>query len=137
MAQLLRRRFLRSPSPEDSREPTPDTTEEVQVVAKARLKELKDLTRQRPSRRRTTTIFLLGGLLGLFAAALFANKQEVINLQGLAELNLDSLIDVIPAGIIRDAKDLSVSGFLGFECTTNRKLTGSPLPHSSNKNDMR
>lgn len=41
-------------------------------------------------------------------AAFFANQHDVINLEGLVDFNLDSLIDVIPAGVIRDAKDITV-----------------------------
>ena len=106
----LRRRFLGSDTPEYSREPTPDKNEEVQLVTASRLKELKNLTRHKHgSRRRAWLLFLLGGVLGLFGAAFFANQQDVINLQGLAELNLESLLDVIPAGIIKDARELTVS----------------------------
>jgi phospholipid:diacylglycerol acyltransferase len=107
----LRKRLLADQTPEVSREPTPDKAEELQLVAKSRLKELKERTHHpRSSRRRGWFIFLLGGLLGLLAAAIFAaDRQDVINLQGLAELNFDNLIDVIPASIIKDAKDITVS----------------------------
>ena len=42
-------------------------------------------------------------------AAFFAQRHDVINLEGLMDMNLESLIDVIPAGIVKDAKDLTVS----------------------------
>jgi phospholipid:diacylglycerol acyltransferase len=51
---------------------------------------------------------VLGGLFGIFIALFFANQQEVISLESLMDLNLDSLIDAIPQGIIRDAKEFSV-----------------------------
>lgn len=106
----LRRRLgnilSESPSPSPSREgtPIPGGEEEVKVVPKRKLDKLK---RQRGSKRRSGLIFILGGVLGLLLALLFAQHQDVIKLDGLLDVNLDSLMDVIPAGIIKDAKDLS------------------------------
>ena len=45
----------------------------------------------------------------MLVAAFFAQKNDVISLEGLADFNLESLLDVIPAGIVRDAKDITVS----------------------------
>jgi phospholipid:diacylglycerol acyltransferase len=41
-------------------------------------------------------------------ALFFANQHEVISLDALMDLNLESLIDVVPAGLVRDAKEFSV-----------------------------
>jgi phospholipid:diacylglycerol acyltransferase len=103
---FLRRRFIGASTPEPSRETTPDKTEEVQLISKTRLDELKSLTKKKPKRRTTWFVFVLGGLLGVIAAAFFANQSDVLSLEGLMDMNLDSLFDVIPAGIIKDAKDL-------------------------------
>ncbi|KMQ44737.1 Phospholipid:diacylglycerol acyltransferase [Trichophyton rubrum] len=64
---------------------------------------------KRRSRRRNGLIFGLGGIFGIFVALFFANQNEVISLDALLDLNIDSLIDVIPAGIVRDAKEFSQS----------------------------
>lgn len=69
---------------------------------------LKKLTTTRKSKRKSWLIFGLGGLFGLIVAVFFANQQEVIKLESLLDVNLDSLMDVIPAGIVNDARDLSV-----------------------------
>lgn len=69
---------------------------------------LKKLTKKR-SKRRGGLIFSLGGLFGIVIAAFFAQRHDVINLEGLMDMNLESLMDVIPAGIVKDAKDLTVS----------------------------
>ena len=82
----------------------PENGEEVRLVPVSKLKALTS----RKSKRRTWFIFGLGGLFGLIVAAFFVNQSEVINLEGLMDLNLDSLLDVIPAGIIKDAKELTV-----------------------------
>ena len=105
----LRRRFANvfseTPSPSASRDATPDPGEEVRLVPVSKLKKLTTVKR---SKKKSWLIFGLGGLFGLLVAVFFANQQEVIRLEGLLDVNLDSLMDVIPAGIVRDAKDLSV-----------------------------
>ena len=68
---------------------------------------LKELTRRR-SKRRQWFLFGLGGLFGIVLAAFFAQQHDVINLEGLMDINLDSLLDAIPAGIINDARDITV-----------------------------
>ena len=75
------------------------------VVPSAHLKKLT----QKRSKRKQWFIFGLGGLFGILIAAFFAQRHDVINLEGLLDVNLESLLDVIPAGIVNDAKDLTVS----------------------------
>jgi phospholipid:diacylglycerol acyltransferase len=108
MSELRRRLgriFSETPSPSPSRDGTPDAGEEVRLVPVSKLKKLTTVKR---SKRKSWLIFGLGGLFGLVVAVFFANQQEVIKLEGLLDVNLDSLMDVIPAGIVRDARDLSV-----------------------------
>ncbi|OJD18528.1 hypothetical protein AJ78_01444 [Emergomyces pasteurianus Ep9510] len=62
---------------------------------------------KRRSKRRNGLIFGLGGIFGIFLALFFANQNEVISLDALMDLNLDSLMDVMPAGIVRDASQFS------------------------------
>ena len=101
---FLRRRILGQSSGEPSREGTPEKSDDVELVPVAKLKKLT----AKKSKRRTGFIFGLGGLFGLVVAAFFANQQDVINFEGLRDLNLDSLLDVIPAGIVKDAQDITV-----------------------------
>ena len=105
----LRRRFLadNSSSTEPSREPSPAKGEPVALVSKSHLKELKG----KRSKRWQLSIFVLGGLFGLVVAAIFANQHDVINLEGLVDFNMESLLDVIPAGIVNEAKDITVCCF--------------------------
>ena len=99
----LRRRLLDS-SAEPSRDPSPVKGEPVTLVPASHLEKLK----KKRSRRRPWLIFVLGGLFGIVVAAFFAQRNDVINLESLMDMNLESLIDVIPAGIIKDAKDITV-----------------------------
>jgi phospholipid:diacylglycerol acyltransferase len=91
-------------STEASRDPSPAKGEAVTLIPAAQLKKLKS----KKSKSRSGLIFGLGGLFGLVVAAYFANQHDVINLEGLVDFNLDSLMDVIPAGIVKDAKDITV-----------------------------
>ncbi|KAL4778378.1 Lecithin:cholesterol acyltransferase-domain-containing protein [Aspergillus varians] len=59
------------------------------------------------SKRRNGLIFMLGGIFGIFCAVLFAQQQDVISLDYLMDLNIDSLMDVIPQSIMRDAREFS------------------------------
>lgn len=99
----LRRRIFGDNSTDPSRDTSPDKAEELTLVSTAKL---KSLTKKR-SKRRNGFVFGLGGLFGILVAAFFANRHDVINFEGLMDLNLDSLIDVIPAGIVKDAKDIT------------------------------
>lgn len=111
----LRRRILGESSSEPSRDPSPAKGEPVTLIPASQLKKLKTKSR---SKRRTTLIFSLGGLFGIVVAAFFAQQHDVINLEGLVDFNLESLLDVIPAGIVNDAKDITVRTYYNF----NEKL---------------
>lgn len=101
-------RLTPSPSP-GPRDRVLDNGEEVQLVP---VSKLKGLTTRKRSKRRTGVVFGLGGLVGIIVALFFASKQEVISLEGLIDFNLDSFFDVIPAGIVKDAKDITVRNSL-------------------------
>jgi phospholipid:diacylglycerol acyltransferase len=59
-------------------------------------------------KRRSTFIFLLGSVFGLIAAGLLAQSNDLIEFPELRELSVDSLLDVLPAGLVTDMKDLVV-----------------------------
>ncbi|KAL8711047.1 MAG: hypothetical protein Q9220_004428 [cf. Caloplaca sp. 1 TL-2023] len=106
--RTLRRRILGDSSSDASRAPSPnppakDGKEPATLVPNSQLKKLT----KRRTKRRQWLVFGLGGLFGIIAAAFFAKQNDVLNLEGLSEINLESLLDVIPAGIINDAKDIT------------------------------
>lgn len=79
------------------------------------------------SKRRNGLIFALGGVFGIFVALFFANQQEVISLDSLMDLNLDALIDAIPQGIVKDAREISVR--LPFPALVYSYLIGRAQQH--------
>ncbi|SLM37034.1 phospholipid:diacylglycerol acyltransferase [Lasallia pustulata] len=101
---FLRRRILRQSTRDVSYDAIPERGEEVRLVPVSKLKKLSD---GHKSKRRNGFVFGLGGLFGLIVAAFFANQHDVISFEGIMDLNLESVFDVIPAGIIRDAKELT------------------------------
>lgn len=67
-------------------------------------------TAAKTRKRRNTLIFLLGGLCGIIAAGLFAGHNDLIEFPGFGELSMDSIFDVLPAGLVKDMRDFAVSG---------------------------
>lgn len=111
---FLRRRPVRESPDDSSRESTPGPgTDDTRVVPIKRLRVLeRKLTETRLARkgtkRRHFWVFVLGGLFGLAVAAFFAGHNDMIDIPGFADLNLDSFLDVLPAGFLKDAQDIQV-----------------------------
>lgn len=103
MASVLRRRrAIATDTPSDSPTPRDESPEDDEKVRTAR--------RHKKSRKRkTTAIFLLGSLFGIVVAGFFANSNDLISLPDIGELSMDSLLDVLPAGLVKDMRDLVVS----------------------------
>jgi phospholipid:diacylglycerol acyltransferase len=102
---FLRRRYGRAATPVDESEGAADG-EDYRLLSKKHLDSLK--TRPRSSKRRNAWIFSLGGIFGLVVAAFFANNSDFIDLASLGDINFDGLLDVLPAGLIKDAKEFQV-----------------------------
>ena len=102
----LRRRLLGTPTP--SRDASPAKAEEVRLAPVSKIITEKH---HKTRKRRNGFIFFLGGLFGIVAAGFFAGKSDLIDFPELGDLRMDSLMDVLPAGFVRDARDLAVSGF--------------------------
>lgn len=60
------------------------------------------------SKRRGGFMFVIGGLAGTIIAGIALKNQDIVTLDSLAEFRLESLVDVIPAGILKEATDISV-----------------------------
>ncbi|KAB5542626.1 Lecithin:cholesterol acyltransferase [Coniochaeta sp. 2T2.1] len=93
-----------TPTPQDESPPPegPVTLEDHELNEKISVAHHHKKTRK----RRTTAIFLLGSLFGIVIAGFFANSNDLINLPDIGELSMDSLLDVLPAGLVKDMRDL-------------------------------
>lgn len=118
MSSLRRRIFgvSSTPSPSSSGVSTPAVVdqlgEDLAVVPSKQLHKLAEKAkRPKGTKRRNAWIFGLGGVFGVVVAAFFAGQQDMLDLKALAELNLDSILDVLPAGLVKDAQDLQVGAF--------------------------
>ncbi|KAL7951196.1 LACT domain-containing protein [Trichoderma barbatum] len=102
MATTLRRRIPPETSSAetsmDSKEDSPpiQPTTHVHVIERG----------PKARKRRNTFIFLLGSLFGLIAAGFFAKTNDLIDLPELTDLTMDSILDVIPAGLVKDMREL-------------------------------
>jgi len=112
MASTLRRRLIGNETPSEtpseaaSEAPTPRDESPVKAGGKVQV----DHHRPKKGKRKTTAIFLLGSLFGIIAAGFFAKNNDLIDFPELGGLSMDSLFDVLPAGFVKDMRDLVVSG---------------------------
>ncbi|KAI1644946.1 LACT-domain-containing protein [Daldinia loculata] len=107
MASTLRRRAL---APDNSSEtslslvPTPRDESPVKPGDKVEI--VHHEHKPKTGKRRNTFIFLMGSLFGLIAAGLLARNNDLIELPEIGELSMDSFLDVLPAGLVKDMRDL-------------------------------
>jgi phospholipid:diacylglycerol acyltransferase len=109
---FLRRRFggaNNNDSPIESREPSPAPGQtrptNLRVITAEQLHTLK---KKGKSKRKNAWIFGLGGLFGLVVAGFFASSNEMIDLKSLENMNLDSILDALPASFVNSAQQLQV-----------------------------
>ena len=128
MSDLRRRVFGVGASPDSTpsaspREQSPAPGHQVQdgrgeiyhIVPDHKIDKLKKemkAVRRKGSKRRNVWMFILGGAFGLLLAGFFASRNgnfdTWIEMAGMKDMNLESFLDVLPAGIIRDVQDLQV-----------------------------
>lgn len=104
---FLRLRKTRDQAVEALEKVKAEVGEEVCLVPVSQLQAVSPKGRK----RRHGFMFALGGLFGIILAAFFADRSDMIHLSSLPDLsdiNLESLAGVLPAGLLKDAKDLSV-----------------------------
>ena len=102
MATTLRRRVLGNDTPSET--PTPRDESPARPGEKVKVVHHRPKTRK----RKTTAIFLLGSLFGIIAAGFFAKSNDLIDFPEIGELSMDNLLDVLPAGLVKDMRELVV-----------------------------
>jgi phospholipid:diacylglycerol acyltransferase len=105
MSHFLRKRIPGLASPASSREGSPAKAEDVRL---APVSKILHHGNGKTRKRRNGLIFFLGGLFGIVVAGFFAGRSDLIDFPEFSELSMDSLLDVLPAGFVNDARDLAV-----------------------------
>lgn len=111
---FLRRRFGGAPgdeSPADlSREPSPGPDGKrpanLRVITAEQLQTLK--SKHKHGKRKNAWVFGLGGLFGLVVAGFFASNNDLIDMKSLENMNLESIMEALPANFITSAQQLQV-----------------------------
>lgn len=70
--------------------------------------EVKVVQAHHRRKRKLGAIFLLGSLFGIIAAGFFAKTNDLIDFPEIGELSVDNLLDILPAGLVKDVRDLVV-----------------------------
>ncbi len=103
MASSFKRRILTDEITSDPKEIATSKAEEVHTVPISKIKS----SNQKPEgKRRNGLVFFLGGLVGIIVAGMFARNNDLIELPEIG--SLDSFLDVLPANVVQDARDLIV-----------------------------
>lgn len=110
---FLRRRFggtgndstskdLREPSPaSDGKRPS-----NLRVITAEQLQTLQK--KGKNGKKKNAWIFGLGGLFGLIMAGFFASNNDLIDMKSLEGVNLESIMEALPANFVKSAQDLQV-----------------------------
>ena len=113
----LRQRFPGNTSSSQPREESPEKAEEVRLAPVSKIitdDDASTFKHYKSRKRRNGVIFFLGGLVGIVAAGLFAKQSDLVNFPELGELSMDSILDVLPAGFVKDANEMVVRGLFLF-----------------------
>lgn len=119
---FLRRRFggaagNDTPSPDRSREPSPapdgKRPANLRVITAEQLQTLKK--KGKHAKRRNAWVFGLGGVFGLIVAGFFATSNDMIDLKSLQDMNLESIMEALPANFVSSAQQMQVRNSLREE----------------------
>lgn len=84
----------------------------VPIKAFEKLKETSK-QKERGRKRKNAWLFGLGGFFGIVLAATFAaptgGMDRLVEMAGFGDMHLDSILDILPAGLIKDVRDLQAS----------------------------
>ncbi|KAH6890954.1 Lecithin:cholesterol acyltransferase-domain-containing protein [Thelonectria olida] len=101
-AATLRRRNIPDIKVDETEESSREESPTEQPATHIHIVEHVHKTRK----RRNTFIFFLGSLFGIIAAGFFASTNDLIDLPEFSDLSVDSLFEVLPAGLVKDMRDL-------------------------------
>lgn len=104
-----------SPAPGNGKKGKESHDSEYTAIPKKQLDKLRKDVKQvkrKGIKRRNAWVFVLGGVFGICVAGFFASSNgsldRLVELAGMQDLNLETLFDVLPAGLIKDVQDMQV-----------------------------
>lgn len=103
MATTLRRRNIADSKSVDSEDST-SRDDSPATLAATHIPVVEHV--QKTRKRRNTFIFLLGILFGIVAAGFFASSNDLIDFPEFGDLSMDSILDALPAGLVKDMRDI-------------------------------
>ncbi|XMA14531.1 hypothetical protein WAI453_007322 [Rhynchosporium graminicola] len=112
MSSSLRSRGKKDPPP--PRDDSPAKAEEVRLAPVSKIiyddseHPHNHKQQKNKNKRRNGFIFALGGLFGILVAGFFAGRNDLIDIPAFGDLSMDSMMDILPAGFVKDARDLAV-----------------------------
>jgi len=116
---FLRRRFGGGTggddsSTEPSREPSPGPDGKrpanLRLITAEQLHTLKK--KGKHGRRKNAWVFGLGGLFGLIVAGFFASSNDMIDFASLEHVNLESIMEALPANFVNNAQKIQVGAYI-------------------------
>ncbi|KAL7276467.1 phospholipid:diacylglycerol acyltransferase [Rhizina undulata] len=125
-------------APIETQEDTTDVSEKENGGDRLAEKVTPPTVVKRTKKRSFGFVFVIGGLVGIILAGFLAKNQDMVGLELselLPDLKLDALVDVIPAGILKEAKDISAReteavGYDAFSVGLQLKTEGLVANHS-------
>lgn len=127
---FLRRRFggsgngeAEDSTPELSREPSPapgtKRPPNMRLITAEQLATLKQQGKHK--KRRNFWVFALGGIFGLLVAGFFASNNDMIDLSGFGEMNIEAILEALPDNFVKSAQQLQVRGFVVYKPGSQRQ----------------
>lgn len=111
-------------TPDLSREPSPGPDGKrpanIRLITAEQLATLKQNSRHK--KRRNFWVFSLGGIFGLLLAGFFASNNDMIDLTGLGEVNLESIMDALPDNFVKSVQQLQVRDTLAVYMADQRDI---------------
>ncbi|KAK3384782.1 Lecithin:cholesterol acyltransferase-domain-containing protein [Podospora didyma] len=106
MPNTLRRRVPATHDEVETASESPTPRDESPVGDDEHVKVVHHRSKAKTKKRKTTFIFFLGSLFGIIAAGFFAKSNDLIGFPDIGELSMDSLFEVLPAGLVKDMREL-------------------------------
>lgn len=115
--------------PSSSKPPLPPPPEDSKPQI---IPTIVEKTTKQTKKRSYTVVFIIGGLVGLLLAAGLVKNQDIV----IRDFPLGALVDVIPAGILKEATDISVCQSGNMSCNGLPVILTNALERQQREKDV-